>query len=108
MVWQSYSCVVTALSHTALPSGSAPRDVHRNFEGPLLCPGKKGQHVHFCQAPSPWTHILPTSLETVKLSGSITNRRHSPAHIFSDFFYLGRHEILQPLYYEEGRWAVGP
>src|SRR4029434_9317953 len=81
------------------------RDVHRNFEGPLLCPGKKGQHVHFCNrrrhAPSPWTHILPISLETVKLSGSITNRgRHAPsprAHI-PRFFYLGLHEILQPLY----------
>src|SRR4029434_3693412 len=77
MVWQSYSCVVTALSHTALPSGSAPRDVHRNFEGQLLCPGKKGQHVH-CRhrrrhTPVPWTHILPISLKT------LTDRcRHAP------------------------------
>ena len=62
------------------------RDVHRNFE-------KKGQHVHFCNrrrhAPSPWTHILPILLETVKLSGSITNRRRQalpPTHIFCDYF----------------------
>src|SRR4029434_9467074 len=41
------------------------RDVHRNFEGQLLCPGKKGQRVNFCHrrchAPVPWTHILPIS-----------------------------------------------
>ena len=82
------------------------RDVHRNFEGPLLCPRKKGQHVHFCNrrrhAPSPCAHILPISLQNVKLSGSITNRRrHAPsprAHI-PRLFYLGLHEILQPLYY---------
>src|SRR4029434_10305083 len=43
----------------------------------------RGKNTHFCQrhchAPSPWTHILPISLETLKLSGSITNRRrHAP------------------------------
>ena len=36
------------------------RDVHRNFEGQLLCPGKKGHHVNICHrrhAPVPWTLI---------------------------------------------------
>src|SRR4029434_6778735 len=51
--------------------------MHRNFEGQLLCPGKKGQHVNFChrwcRAPVTWTHILPIPLET------LTNRRrHAP------------------------------
>ena len=73
------------------------RDVHRNFEGQLLCPGKKGQHVHFCHrrrhAPVPWTHILPISLET------LTNRRrHAPVPwtLIPRLFYLGLHEVLQP------------
>src|SRR4029434_7216061 len=46
---------------------SSFRDVHRNFEGPLLCPGKKGQHVHFCNRHrhAPWTHILPIILVSV-------------------------------------------
>src|SRR4029434_7622280 len=60
--------------------------VRRNVVWPLRAPGKKGQHVHFCSrhAPSPWTHILPLSLETLKLSGSITNRHHAPSHIFRE------------------------
>src|SRR4029434_8053070 len=88
-------------SYSPYPCNSNPmstRDVHRNFEGPLLCPGKKGQHVHFCNrhhhAPSPWTHILPISLKTLKWSGSITNRhRYAP----SPRAHIPRlHEVLQP------------
>src|SRR4029434_9982545 len=42
---------------------------------------KRGNTYIFVTAASPWTHILPISLETLKLSGSITNhcRHHAPA-----------------------------
>src|SRR4029434_7065568 len=97
------------------------RDVHRNFEGQLLCPEKKGQHVNFCHrrrhAPVPWTHMLPISLETltnrrrhapvpVPLThilpiSRITHanrRRHAPVPwtLIPRLFYLGLHEGLQP------------
>src|SRR4029434_8067213 len=44
------------------------------------CPLYSSNHCTLRHAPSPWTHILPISLETLKLSGSFTNRRcHAPS-----------------------------
>src|SRR4029434_460585 len=88
------------------------RHVHRNFESQLLCPGKKGQHVHFCHhrhhAPVHSTHILPISFETLNtrrrrgpspgrifclyhLKLSLTARRHAtvPWTLIPRLFYLG-------------------
>src|SRR4029434_9066722 len=74
--------VEDCVSVTTLQKGRI-RDVHRNFEGQLLSPEKKGQHVNFCHCrchgPSPGRIFCPYH---IKLSLTTAATPPSPGRIF--------------------------